>query len=163
MKNKEIAKIFNRMADILEFKGDISFRINSYRRAARVIDDMTEDIAKIAEEGRLKEIEGIGEGLSKKIEEYLAAGKMTKYEEIRKDVSDGLIDLLGISGLGPKTVALVHKELGVKFAIGTDTHHREQLWMMRLGVGVAQRGWLEKSDVVNCWPLKKLMEHLNKI
>lgn len=114
MKNREIAKIFYKMADILEFKGDMPFRINSYRHAARVIEDMTEDIAQVAAEKKLQDIEGIGDGLAKKIDEYLATGKMTKYEEIRKDVPDELMTLLTVSGLGPKTVALLHQELGVR-------------------------------------------------
>lgn len=113
MKNKEIAKIFNKMADILEFKGDLSFRINSYRKAARVLEEMTEDIAVYDEEGRLQEIAGIGEGLSKKIDEYLKTGKISKYEEIRKGVSTELMELLEIPGLGPKTVAQLHMDLGI--------------------------------------------------
>jgi len=113
MKNREIARLFHKMADILEFKGDMPFRINSYRHAARVIEDMTEDIAHVAARKQLRDIEGIGEGLAKKIDEYLATGTMAKYEEVRKDVPDGVIALLAISSLGPKTAALLHKELGV--------------------------------------------------
>ncbi|HRZ87439.1 MAG TPA: DNA polymerase/3'-5' exonuclease PolX [bacterium] len=114
MKNKDIARLFNKMADILEFKGDMPFRINAYRHAARVVEDMTEDIAAVAAAGRLTELEGIGDALAKKIGEYLATGHMSKYDEIRAGVPDGVIELLGVPGMGPKTVALVHRDLGVK-------------------------------------------------
>jgi DNA polymerase (family 10) len=50
------------------------------------------------------------------------------------------------------------KEMGVKIAISTDTHYLDQMWMMQLGVGVARRAWLEKEDVINTWPLDKLLE-----
>ncbi|HLA37955.1 MAG TPA: PHP domain-containing protein, partial [Candidatus Brocadiales bacterium] len=50
------------------------------------------------------------------------------------------------------------REMGVKIAISTDTHHLDQMWMMQLGVGVARRGWLEKEDVINTWPLERLLE-----
>lgn len=114
MKNAQIANIFNRMADILEFKGENSFKINAYRKAARVIQDLTEDIETLTNEGRLRDIPGVGEGIAKKIDEYIKTGRMSKYEELKADVPESLIDLLGIQGLGPKTLILVHKELGVK-------------------------------------------------
>ncbi|MEW6609624.1 MAG: DNA polymerase/3'-5' exonuclease PolX [bacterium] len=102
------------MADILEFKGENPFKVNAYRKAARVIEDLTDDIEILAKQGKLMEIDGVGEGIAKKIDEYIKTGTMTKYEEIKADVPDSLIELLGIQGLGPKTLALVFKELGVK-------------------------------------------------
>jgi len=53
------------------------------------------------------------------------------------------------------------KELGVRIAICTDTHHLENLDLMEYGVAVAQRGWLEKADVINAWPIKKLQAFLH--
>lgn len=102
------------MADILEIKREVPFKIIAYRKAARIIGDMTSDIEILANEGRLQEIPGVGEGIAKKIDEYLKTGKITKYEEIKVDVPDSLIDLLGIQGLGPKTLALAYKTLRVK-------------------------------------------------
>jgi DNA polymerase (family 10) len=114
IKNIQIANIFNRMADILEFKGEIPFKVNAYRKAARVIQDLTDDIELLAKEGKLQNIPGVGSGIAKKIDEYIKTGKMTKYEEIKADIPASLIDLLGIQGLGPKSLALAYKELGVK-------------------------------------------------
>lgn len=114
MKNRQIAELFERIADALEFKGESVFRVNAYRRAGRVLRDLTDDIELLHREGKLKEIPGIGEGISRKIDEYLTTGKMSKYVEATSGVGEELLDLLGVQGLGPKTLALVHERLGVK-------------------------------------------------
>jgi len=114
MKNKDIADLFSRIADILDFKGENAFRVNAYRRAALVLGDLSEDVAALLEDGRLTQIPGIGEGIARKVEEYLKTGRMSKYEEVRKGVPEELISLLGVQGMGPKTLALAHRELGVK-------------------------------------------------
>ncbi|TKJ33601.1 DNA polymerase III, partial [bacterium (candidate division B38) B3_B38] len=114
MKSRELADIFDKMADIMEFKGDNPFKINAYRKAARVLKDLTEDIEKLAQEGKLKDLSGVGSGIAKKIEEYLKTGRMSKYEEVKEGVPDELIELLKIPDLGPKTLALLHKEMGIK-------------------------------------------------
>jgi len=113
MKNREIAEIFEKMADILDFKGENPFKINAYRKAARVIGDLRDDIEAIYKQGKLKDIPGVGTGIAKKIEEYLTTGKMTKYEEVAKGVPDGLVELLSIQDLGPKTLAAAYDKLGV--------------------------------------------------
>jgi DNA polymerase (family 10) len=114
MKNRNIASMFERIADVLEFQGELSFKVNAYRKAARVIGDLQDDIETIWHEGRLRGIPGVGEAIAKKIDEFLKTGKMSKFEEITANVPEELIDLMSIQGLGPKTLALVHKELGVK-------------------------------------------------
>ncbi|MCJ7704088.1 MAG: DNA polymerase/3'-5' exonuclease PolX [Desulfobacterales bacterium] len=113
MKHKELADLFEKMADILEFKDENPFKISAYRKASRILGDLTEDIGEVAGRGELKKIPGIGEGMAQKIEEYLKTGKVSKFEEVRKEVPDELIAIMGIPGMGPKTLALIHKERGV--------------------------------------------------
>ena len=113
MKNKELADLFEKMADILEFKGENSFKISAYRKASRIIGDLTKDIEEISEQGELKNIPGIGEGMAQKIVEYLKTGKISKFEEVRKGVSDELIAIMDIPGMGPKTLSMLHKEKGI--------------------------------------------------
>jgi DNA polymerase (family 10) len=113
MKNKELADLFDKMANILEFKGENPFKISAYRRASRILGDLTKDIEEIAQNGELKTVPGIGEGMAQKIEEYLKTGKVSKYEEIRKGVSDELISIMDIPGMGPKTLSMIHKEKGI--------------------------------------------------
>jgi len=113
MKNKELPDLFEKMADILEFKGENPFKISAYRKASRIIGDLTEDIEMIAEQGELRSIPGIGEGMAQKILEYLKTGKISKFEEVRKGVSDELIAIMDIPGMGPKTLSMLHKEKGI--------------------------------------------------
>ncbi|MDI6764479.1 MAG: DNA polymerase/3'-5' exonuclease PolX [Thermodesulfobacteriota bacterium] len=110
MKHKELADLFEKMADILEFKDENPFKISAYRKASRIIGDLAQDIEEIAGRGELKKIPGIGEGMAQKIEEYLKTGKVSKFEEVKKGVSDELIAMMDIPGMGPKTLALLHKE-----------------------------------------------------
>jgi len=113
MKNKELADLFGKMADILEFKDENPFKISAYQKASRIIGDLTQDIEEIAEGGKLKEVPGIGEGMAQKILEYLKTGKVSKFEEVRKGVSDALIAIMDIPGMGPKTLSMIHKEKGI--------------------------------------------------
>ncbi len=113
MSNAELARIFDRIADLLEISGQDRFRINSYRRVARTINDLTEDAAELAQQRRLAELPGVGKGTVAKIEEYLSSGKIALLEELEAKLPPGLPDLLRIPGMGPKTVALAHNELGV--------------------------------------------------
>jgi DNA polymerase (family 10) len=113
LKNKELADLFDKMANILEFKGENPFKISAYRKASRVLGDLTQDIQEIADSGELKKIPGIGEGMAQKIGEYLETGKISKYEEIKKGVSDELIAIMDIPGMGPKTLSMIHKEKGI--------------------------------------------------
>jgi len=113
-KNKEIASIFNQIADALEYKGENVFRVVAYRKAARILEELTEDVEELLKTDKLKDLPGIGEGMAKKIEEYLKTGKMQKYIEATKGIPPTLLELLNIQNLGPKTLALANKHLGVK-------------------------------------------------
>ena len=113
MTNAELVRIFDRIADLLEITGEDRFRINSYRRVARTLGDATEDVADLAAQGRLGDLPGVGKSTAAKIEEYLTTGQMTMLTELEAKLPPGLPDLLRIPGMGPKTVALVHAEIGV--------------------------------------------------
>ena len=113
MLNEEIARLFERMAHVLAFKNKDRFRIMAYERAAISIRDLKDDLAAIAENGKLQEIPGIGKDLSEMIEEYIATQAMKRYTSECKGVPDELIDLMSIPGLGPKTLALLHEKIGV--------------------------------------------------
>src|SRR5208283_1752208 len=98
MKNREVAKIFSEMADLLELKGDNPFRIRAYRRAAMNIEALTKNIEEIAHE-ELLNIPGIGRDLTDKMEEYLKTGSIQAYEELKHELPEGLSTLLSIPGL----------------------------------------------------------------
>jgi DNA polymerase (family 10) len=114
MLNEEVARIFENMARVLAFKGEDRFRIGAYERAAVSLRDLNEDLAKIAEAGTLKEIPGIGHDLAEMIEEYVKNRSIRRYEQECRGIPKGLIELMAIPGLGPKTLALLHKRCRVK-------------------------------------------------
>jgi DNA polymerase (family 10) len=118
MKNAEIAAAFGRIADALEIRGDSGFKVQAYRKAARVIGDLTEDIARVAAEDRLESVPGIGTGIARKITEYLKTGSMARLREALSAVPPGLLELLEIPGVGGRTIHLMHEELGVEDLAG---------------------------------------------
>ncbi len=115
MVNQEVAEILQRMAELLEYFGDPTdhFRIRAYKNASLTLRELPENIADIAKRKELKKIPGIGEGIAKKIEEYVANGKVNEYEFLKKAMPAGLFELMAIPFLGPKKVRMLNKELGI--------------------------------------------------
>lgn len=114
MHNRELAKVFEQIADLMEVAGGDRFRINSYRKTARIIDELPRDVADMLQSGELVRVPGIGKGTVGRIEEYLNTGTITVHQELLAKLPGGLLELLAISGMGPKTVALGWKELGIE-------------------------------------------------
>jgi DNA polymerase (family 10) len=114
MKNEEIGRLFDEIADILELRDESRFRINAYRRGAQSLTHASQDIAVLAREGSLSSIPGIGKDLSSKILEYLESGTIRYLEELRAETPDVLLDMLRIPGVGPKTAVLIHEGLGIE-------------------------------------------------
>ncbi len=113
MKNFEIAKLFYEMADLLEIKGENVFRVRAYQRAAENLESLTEEVEAVSRRGELQKIPGIGKDLAAKIKEYLASGKIADLEAMRKEVPRGLLSIMEVQGLGPKTAKLLYDRLGV--------------------------------------------------
>jgi DNA polymerase (family 10) len=113
MKNREIADLFNEIADILELRGENVFRVNAYRRGAQNIEGLSRPIEDIAAEGTLLELPGIGKDLAAKIAEYLESGEIDYLNELRKETPQVLLDMLRIPGIGPKTAVRLQAELGI--------------------------------------------------
>jgi len=84
MKNREIARIFNDIADLLEIKDDNPFKIRAYRRAAMNLEALTQDLDTLVKEDKLNQIPGIGKDLAEKIKEYYKTGKIQGYEALKK-------------------------------------------------------------------------------
>ena len=113
MTNREIADLFERIADMLAIRGDNVHRIAAYRRASESIRGLSRDIKIIAAEGELTSISGIGATLAQKIEELLENGTLTFYEKLSQDVPPQLVELLRVEGLGPKRIKMVYEQLGI--------------------------------------------------
>jgi DNA polymerase (family 10) len=113
MHNRAIAERFAQMADMLEIKGESVFRVNAYRRAARAIEGLTEDVAAVAARGELTEIPGIGKATAEKIVEFLETGTMKAYDELAATLPPGLTALMAVPEVGPKTALLLYQQLGI--------------------------------------------------
>ena len=113
MRNLALARIFSEIADMLEIKEESIFRISAYRRAARAMESLTEDVAEVAARDDLEEIPGVGTSTAEKIEEYLESGKITYYEELRASLPAGITTLMSVPEVGPKTAVLLYEKLGV--------------------------------------------------
>ena len=114
MKNEFVADILYKIADLLDLKGEIFFKTRAYRIAAQTIEALDEDIADVAKQDRLKEIPGIGNAIAKKVKELVETGKLQYFEDLKKEIPEGLLLMLNILGLGPKKVAALYNKLGIK-------------------------------------------------
>ena len=114
MENIDVARIFDEIADVLELKNDNPFRIRSYRRGARVVRDLPEDVKTLLADGKLETVPGIGKSLAEKIQEMVKTGTCQTYEETKRDPHYPLLELLTIPGVGPKLAVRLHEELGIR-------------------------------------------------
>ncbi|MGH9475860.1 MAG: DNA polymerase/3'-5' exonuclease PolX [Terriglobales bacterium] len=113
MQNREIARILRQTADLLEVAGEDGFRIRSYRRAADVMEECAQPLAALcAEPKRLLELPGIGKTMAGHIAELVATGELALHKEMLARFRPGMLELLQVSGLGPKTVALIWQSYG---------------------------------------------------
>lgn len=115
MKNSEIASIFYEMADILEMM-NVQWKPRAYRQAARAIDSLPEDVNSIYKKGGIKlleEIPGVGEGIAKKIVEFLQTGKVKEHERLKKEIPSHINLLMRIPGMGAKKVKKLNKLLKI--------------------------------------------------
>ncbi len=113
MRNRDIARIFEDVADMLQIKGENIHRVLAYRNAAQVIAELPRDLNALYAEGQLTEIQGIGETLAAKIEEMLTTGKLEFYERLSKEVPPSLLDVLRVNGVGPKKAKLFWEKFGI--------------------------------------------------
>lgn len=113
MNNRQIAEIFSAMADILDIQGANYHRVMAYRRAAENIASLSRPLEEIWQENELTTIPGIGSTLASKIDELMRTGKLEAYRELKSQVPEGVVAMLQISGIGPKSAARFWKELGI--------------------------------------------------
>ena len=114
MKNTAIAKVFGDIADLLELKGENTFKIRAYQKVVRAIEHYPKEIKIMIEEGEdLRNIPGVGEAIAKKTTELVTTGKLGYYENLKAEFPEGITNLLAIPGIGPKTANRLSGELGI--------------------------------------------------
>ena len=124
--NKSIAAILYETADLMEVRGDDSFRIRSYRNAAQALESLPTPIADlVGETKKLLEIPGIGKSMASHIQELFREGKLRMHTELLEKYHPSMLDLLKIQGLGPKTVALIWDTFQICDPAGVEKLARE--------------------------------------
>ena len=113
MDKDKVAEILTEIGTLLELKGENPFKTRAYANAARTLEGLSEPLATLVAEKRLGEIKGIGEALEQKITELVETGKLKYYDELKASIPPGLIEMLEISGLGPKKIQAMNKQLGI--------------------------------------------------
>jgi DNA polymerase (family 10) len=113
MVNAVLSALFDQMADIMEILGEDRFRINSYRKVARVIGELPTDVEDLLAGGQLAKAPGIGKSSLAKVEEFINTGTITAHQELLKRIPQDLLELLKIPGVGPKGVKAVYEQLKV--------------------------------------------------
>ncbi|HWN82751.1 MAG TPA: helix-hairpin-helix domain-containing protein, partial [Candidatus Udaeobacter sp.] len=113
MDNREVARLLEEIATLLELKGENPFKSRAYQNAARAVDALEEEVAALVETGRLAGAPGIGPGITVKLTELVRTGRMAVLEDLRRDVPRGLREMVQVPGLGPKRARAIHEALGI--------------------------------------------------
>jgi DNA polymerase (family X) len=113
MNNRDVAAMFDKVADMLAIRGDKFHRILAYQKAAESIRSLGRDINRVFAAGELVEIPGIGKTLAEKIEEMLTTDKLAFFDKLSAEIPPSLVDLLRVEGLGPKRVKQLYDTLSV--------------------------------------------------
>jgi len=115
MTNRDIAAVFEQVADLLEFQGANPFRIRAYRNGSRKIASLDESLLTILsdESRQLTDLEGIGKDLADKIGTLVETGNLPMLSELLDSIPPTVLALLRVPGLGPKKAAVLHRDLGI--------------------------------------------------
>jgi len=108
-----MARIFNEIGDMLEILGEVVYKAVAYRRVADAVERYPDDVAALFRRGEPPKLPGAGEALTAKLAELAETGTLGYHDRLRAQVPDGLLEILRIPGVGPKTVRLVSTELGI--------------------------------------------------
>ena len=114
MNNARISEIFDKISALSQLKGESVFIVRAYQRVAHTIERLPVELDQYVREGKdLKEIAGIGDAIAKKIQELLESGSLQFYEQLKAEFPPGLLEIMDIPGVGPKTALLICNELGI--------------------------------------------------
>ena len=141
MDNPAVAATFQRLADLLEIRGESAYRVGAYRRAAESLAQLTEPLSAIRKRSDLKKIPGVGAAIAEKIEDLLNTGSFPLLREVEAEIPAGVAELLAVPDVGPKRARLLYDELGIDSLIAlraaAETGQLEQV--KGIGTGAAKR------------------------
>jgi DNA polymerase (family X) len=111
-RNQEVAALLLEIAQLLELEG-VPFKPRAYQRAAMNLELLGEDVAVLAQEGRLGRVPGVGDAIEEKVREFLETGRIRYLEDLRGKLAPGVLALMRVPGIGPKKALRLHQELQV--------------------------------------------------
>ncbi|MGC4082425.1 MAG: DNA polymerase/3'-5' exonuclease PolX [Vicinamibacterales bacterium] len=144
MDNHAIARILGEIADLLEIKGDNPFKIRAYRNGADIVSNHPHDMASLDARG-LQEIPGIGKDLAARIREIVETGDAAFHRELLAEFPPTILELMGLQGVGPKTVATLYRELGVRTLDDLDQAARDGRVRALKGMGPKKESLILKA------------------
>lgn len=112
--NADMARIFNEIADMLEISGELVYKAVAYRRVADAVERWPDDVAHLFQTDDPPKIPGAGPALTTKLAELATTGQLGYHDKMRAQVPTGLLEILKIPGVGPRTVKQLHDELGIE-------------------------------------------------
>ena len=112
--NKEIAKLLRSISAAYSVRGDDYFKIIAYDKAADSIEHATSELKDLWEDGKLDTVPGLGKSIQSHLDELFRTGKVKHFEQVKKGLPQGMFELLGISGMGPKSAYKLAKSLKIK-------------------------------------------------
>src|SRR5579864_7394184 len=111
--NQDLSELFRKFSAVMEIRGESPFKAIAFSKVSRILKDATFDVRKLCAEGELKTVEGLGDSSCRIIKEYIDTGRSTDFDEVAQSVPAGLLPLLDIPGMGPKTISMLWKQRGV--------------------------------------------------
>jgi DNA polymerase (family 10) len=173
--NQELADVFRHIADLLEIKGEIIYKILAYRKAADSLENLGQDASAVWRAGELTDIPGVGKAIAEKIDELLTTGKLEFLDKLHTQVPASLADILQVPDVGPKKVALVWKELAITDLAGLDAAARAGKLRSLPGMGEKSEARIiagiealarrtDRTPIAKAWPFaQELLEILRAV
>jgi DNA polymerase (family X) len=137
LSNGEIAQLIDVLGDLYELDGAVVYRVLAYRRAAASMRETPESVWRLSEQGRLTELDGIGDTIAAKVKELRETGTLTSLEKLRAKLPESLVEIKRLPGVGPKTARRIYDELGI--ATLAELEASARAGTLRGHAGIAER------------------------
>jgi len=122
--NRQLAEIFQKIADLLEIRGEVVYKTIAYRRAAENLTELGHDAYEVWQDGKLTDIPGVGKAIAEKIDELFSTGELEFLNKLESEVPPSLVEILQVPDVGPKKVALFWREAGITDLAGLEAAAR---------------------------------------
>lgn len=125
--NADVVLALERIAGLLEIRGENAFKVRAYRTAAQQTENLAEPLAEIAGRGGLRDLPGFGDAIARKVEELVTTGRLAYLEGLEEEIPPSLLEVRALHGVGPRTAATIWHELGITTVEDLDAAARSGL------------------------------------